>query len=69
MPIEQNSFILYQYSYMFRPREVIIRLPVERFKKNIQIGTSGYEISLHTQYTHNFCISFQLHGAESFLRS
>jgi len=35
MAIEHSSFI-YQYSYMLRLLEVIIRLTLEHFKKRIQ---------------------------------
>jgi len=34
----QSLFIKYQYSYMFRPREVVIRLALEHFKRNVQIA-------------------------------
>ena len=34
----QSLFIKYKYSYMFRPRQVVIRLALEHFKRNVQIG-------------------------------
>jgi len=39
---------------MFRPREFIIRLPSENYKKNIQVALAGNEISHLAQYIHNF---------------
>ena len=40
---------------MFRSREVIFRIVLERFKNNIRITLTGNEIVLLTQYIHNFC--------------
>jgi hypothetical protein len=52
MVIEHINFVLYQYCYMFRPREVIIRLALERFKKNIPIAlTRKRDLIVYTVYT------------------
>jgi hypothetical protein len=51
-----TTIFIYQYSCMFRPREVNIRLALEHFKRNIQTALTGNKLSLlpqHTQRRHN----------------
>jgi hypothetical protein len=43
---------------MFRPRKNIIRVAVEQFKKNIQIGNTGNEISFLTHLVYGPGSSF-----------
>jgi len=38
----QQRFIKFQYSYMFRPREVIVRLALEYFNIFLIIKTAGF---------------------------
>jgi len=38
----------YQYSYIFRYREVIMKLILEHFKNNIKMTRTGNEISFLT---------------------
>lgn len=52
MVFEHINFVLYQYCYMFRPREVIIKLALEHFKQNIPIALTGKrDLISYTVYT------------------
>jgi hypothetical protein len=56
MTNEHNFFIKYQYCYMFRTREVIIRLVLEYFKRSIQIAL----LEMRSHILHNmFTVSFR----------
>jgi len=54
----QQPYIKYQYSYMLRPPDVIIRLALEHFKREYINFITVNEISFRTQYVHNCCLSF-----------
>ena len=57
MTIEHNFFFTkYQYCYMFRPREVISRLALEYFERNIQIELR----KMRSQILHNAFSLFPL---------
>ena len=55
MTIEHsNFFIKYRYNYMFRHREVIVRVDFKNiFKRNVQIALLEIKVSLRTQYIHS----------------
>jgi hypothetical protein len=58
-----TTFVKHKYSYMFRPCEVMIRLSLEHFKRNIQIAL----LETRSHFLHNIyatsvflCNSFKL---------